>query len=70
MCCLNEVFYITLWPCCCRVFPCPEVSIGFLGRWGTYVCPQCLPVQFSLVTLPLAEAGPGRFGCQRSFTEI
>ena len=28
----------------CRVFPCPDhINIGFLGRWGTYACPQCLP---------------------------
>ena len=31
-------------PTLCRVFPCPDyINVGFLGRWGTHACPQCLP---------------------------
>ena len=45
-------------------------NIGFLGRWGTYACPQCLPSDMVRYTLSLSEAGPGRFGRQVSVTDI
>ena len=34
-----------------------HMRVGFLGRWGMYACPQCLPSDMFL-----SEAGPGRFG--------
>ena len=31
--------------CACECSRAPDyiTNIGFLGRWGTYACPQCLP---------------------------
>ena len=45
MCYPARAWPIKLLACAVPSFPCPRshaTNIGFLGRWGTYACPQCL----------------------------
>ena len=39
----SAVGWIKFRPSCTVFSHGPMRNIGFLGRWGTYVCPQCLP---------------------------
>ena len=39
----SAVGRITFWLCCTVFFHGLMRNVGFLGRWGTYACPQCLP---------------------------
>ena len=39
----SAVGRIKFWLCCTVFSHGPMRNIGFLGRWGMYACPQCLP---------------------------
>ena len=39
----SAVGWIKFRPSCTVLSHGPMRNIGFLGRWGTYACPQCLP---------------------------
>ena len=39
----SAVGRIKFWLCCTVFSHGPMRNVGFLGRWGTHACPQCLP---------------------------
>ena len=63
----SAVGWIKFRPSCALFSHGPMRNIGFLGRWGTYACPQCLPSG----TVAGARVLPARrFGGQVSVIDI